>query len=96
MFQISLVKRSKLMPGFTGCKAAMHGQTCLRLSAGALLLARSLNAIDSVLFVAPTLIQAKYKAVKTYPSGPVGLKMGCCSFFSEEPVSVGVNVTFKV
>lgn len=32
-------------------------------------------------------------AVKSYTLGPIVLKMSC--FFSEEPVSVGVNVIFK-
>lgn len=45
------------MPGFTGCKVAMHGQTCLCLLAGALLLARSLNAIGTVFYSLPTHLQ---------------------------------------
>lgn len=62
----------------------------------ALLLARHLNSIDSVLFIAHTLIRAKYKAVKNYTSGPVGLKTSCYSLFFEVPVSVGGDVIFKV
>ena len=53
------------MPVSTGCKVAMRNQTCLCLSVGALLLARSLNAVDSGLFIAHTLTRAKYKAVTT-------------------------------
>lgn len=33
-------------------------------------------------------------AVKSYTLGPIGLKMSCF-FFSEVPVSVGVNIVFK-
>lgn len=63
------------------------------LSAGALLVARSLNVID-VLFIVHTHFTLKSEmAVKSYTLGPVVLKMSC--FSSEVPVSVGVNVIFK-
>lgn len=66
----------------------------LCLSAGALLVARSLNVTDVLFIVHAHFTLKSEMTVKSYTLGPVLLKISCF-FFSEVPVSVGVNVVFK-
>lgn len=85
------------MPGFTGCQSGNAWPNLSLLISRCTVTSKKFKCCwYSVLFIAHTLTKAKYKAVKKYTSGPVGLKMGCYSFYSEVPVSTGVNVIFKV
>lgn len=49
MFSLSLSKRSKLVPELTGCKATMHGQTCLCVSEGTVT-SHKFKCIDTVFY----------------------------------------------
>lgn len=87
---LSVLERWKLMPGFTGCQASMHGQTSLLISR-CTVTSKKFKCCWGFIHCTHTL--ESEMAVKSYTLGPVVLKMSC--FFSEMPVSVGVNVIFK-